>query len=100
MVVAAIALRHRRAAKLRTKHNQCLVQHAAARKIFDQSRSATVNLGGRALDVILDTAVVIPIAVVELDESHATLGQPARQEAVGGKRTVATLCAIQIERAL
>ena len=31
-------------------------------------------------------AVVVPIAVIELDETHAAFGQAARQQTVGGKR--------------
>ena len=31
-------------------------------------------------------AVMVPIAVIELDEAHAALGQPAREQAVVCKR--------------
>ena len=39
-------------------------------------------------DVVLDVAVVVPVAVVELDEPHAALGQPAGQQAVRRERAV------------
>ena len=48
----------------------------------------------------LHVAVVVPVAVVELNEAHAALGQPAGQQAVGGERAVARLGAVQIERRL
>ena len=42
-------------------------------------------------DVVLDAAVVVPVAVIELDEAHAALGQPPGQQAVGRERAVAAL---------
>ncbi len=48
----------------------------------------------------LDRTVVVPIAVVELDESHAALGQPPGEQAVAGKRAVAPLGAVQVEHVL
>ena len=50
-----------------------------------------VDLLGLERDVVLDVAVVVPVAVVELDEAHAALGQPAGQQAVRGERAVARL---------
>ena len=47
-----------------------------------------------------DVAVVVPVAVVELDEPHAALGQPAGQQAVRRERAVAALGAVQVERLL
>ena len=58
---------------------------------------APVDLLGLELDVVLDAAVVVPVAVVELDEAHAALGQPAGQQAVGGERAVARLGAVHVE---
>ena len=43
---------------------------------------------------------MVPVAVIELDEAHAALGQPAGQQAVRGERAVAALGAVQVETSL
>ena len=40
---------------------------------------------------------MVPVAVIELNEPHAALGQPPGQQAVGGERAVAPLRAVQLE---
>ena len=47
---------------------------------------------------VLDAAVMVPVLVIELDEPHAALGQPAGQQAVRGERAVARLAAVELER--
>ena len=46
----------------------------------------------------LIAAVVVPVAVIELDEPHAALGQPPGEQAVGGERAVAPLVPYSFER--
>ena len=41
-------------------------------------------------------AVVVPVAVIELDEPHAALGQPSGEQAVDGERPVARLAAVEL----
>ena len=49
-------------------------------------------------DAVGQVAVVVPALMVELDESHAALGQPAGQQAVGGERAGrAAVGAVQLE---
>ena len=43
---------------------------------------------------------MVPVAVIELDEPHAPLGQPAGQQAVGGERAVGAWRAVQVEHVL
>ena len=43
--------------------------------------------------------MVVPVAVVKLDETHAALGEPAREQAVGGKRAVARGATVELEGA-
>src|SRR5436853_103581 len=70
------------AAELAAPNHQRIVQHAALFQVADQSRRRAIYLLGFECDVGLDTAVVVPIAVVELDESYTALGQPSGQQAV------------------
>ena len=48
----------------------------------------------------LTLLVMVPVAVVELDEAHAALGQPPRQQAVRGERAVARLRAVHLQHVL
>src|SRR5258708_39795527 len=44
--------------------------------------------------------MMIPIAMVKLDEADAALGEPTRQQAIGRERSVARVRAIGIQNAL
>ena len=51
----------------------------------DLAQDDLVDLAGGDLDVVANAAVMVPGAVVELYETHAALGQAARQQAVSGE---------------
>ena len=90
VVVAAVApLRHRGAAELAGPDDQGLVQHPSLLQVDDQGHAGAVDLLGLEGDPLLHAAVMIPVFMVELDETHAALGQPAGEQAVGGERAVA-----------
>ena len=55
---------------------------------WGQRRDGLVDFAGRALHVLLDAAVVIPGAVIHLDEPHAALRQSPGEQAVGGEGAV------------
>ena len=78
--------------------DQRVVEHAALLQVLDRARPCAWSTSLAATgDVVLDAAVVVPVAVVELDEAHAALGQPPGQQAVGRERAVAALRAVQVE---
>ena len=91
VVVAAVALGHRRPAELAAPDHQRLVEHAALLQVLDERGRSLVDLRGGPLDVLFDHAVMVPVAMVELDEPHAPLGQPPGQQAVGAERAVGAL---------
>ena len=95
VMVAAGALRHRRAAKLTGPDQQCLVQHAPVLQVGDQCHAGPVDLLGLVLHTLLDATVVVPVFVIHLDEPHTPLRQPPGQQAVGGKRPVPRLAAVE-----
>ena len=74
-----------RAAELAAPDHQRVVEHAALFQVLDQRGRSLVDLRGGSLDVLLDRAVMVPVAMVELDEPHAALGQAAGQQAVGAR---------------
>ena len=93
-----VALRHRRAAELAGPDDQRVVEHAALLEVGDQRRAGLVDFAGAQRQLFLQQAVMIPVAVVELDEAHAAFGQAAGEQAVRGKRAVARLAAVELER--
>ena len=97
MVVAAVPLGHRRAAKFGAEHDQRVVEHPPAGQILYQCCGTAIDFAGRALDVLLHAAVVVPVAVVELNEPHASLRQPPGQETVCSERAVTAAGAIKVE---
>ena len=91
VVVAAVALGHRRAAEFAAPDHQRVVEHAALLEVLDQRGRGLVDLLGHAGDLVFDAAVMVPVAVIKLDEAHAALGQPPGQQAVGGEGAVGPL---------
>src|SRR5439155_23101796 len=77
VVVAAVALGHGRTAELAAPDDQGFVEHAALSEVLDESGGALVHFRGAAADVVADAAMMVPVAMIELDEADATLGQAA-----------------------
>src|SRR5258706_1782796 len=86
MVIATIALRHGSATKFTSPNDQRIFQHAAGLEVLQQSSGAPVNQTGRSGDSIFDAAMVVPAAMVKLDEAHAAFRQPPPQQTVGLER--------------
>ena len=88
MVVAAVvrgrelALRVHRAPELSAPQDQRLVEEAAALQVGEQRRLRLVDCLGLELDLARQVPVLVPAAHVELDEAHAALGEPPREQAV------------------
>src|SRR5262249_42320892 len=97
MIAAAAPLRHRRAAELAAPDHQRLVEHAALLEVGDQRRRRAVDLLSLEDEIVLHVRVVIPVAMIKLDEAYASLGETPRQQAVRRERSVAWLCAVHLE---
>ena len=77
------ALRVWRAAELAAPDHQRVVEHAALLQIEDQARRRPGRCRAPATgSFCVQAAVMVPAAMVELDEAHVALGQPPRQQAV------------------
>ncbi len=94
---AFVFLRHRRAAEFATPNDDRIVEHAPLFQVLDERRGGAVHVGGVLADEFDEVVVMVPIAVVKLDEPHAALGQAAREEAVGSERAIAGLATIEVE---
>ena len=97
MVASVTALRHRRAAKLTAPHHQSILEHAALLEIGNQRCCGLVGLLGLDGHVAFDAAVMIPVAMVELDKTNPALRQTPCQQAIGGKGTVARFRAVELQ---
>src|SRR5439155_23854937 len=92
VVIAAVApLGHGCSPKLTSKHHEGILEHVALFQVLDQCGGGPVRFLRFNGDVGLDSPVVVPIPVVELDEPHTAFRQAPREQAVRCKRTVAGL---------
>jgi hypothetical protein len=92
------ALRHGRAPEFAGPDDEGVVENAALLQVGDQGHAGAVDFLGLQRDAVLDAAVVVPVLVVELDETHAALGQTAGEKAVRGEGSVARLAAVELQR--
>ena len=101
VVVAAGALAHGGAAEFAAPDDECVVEHAAFLEVFDESGAGLVGVEGGLGHGFLDVAVVVPCAVVELDEADPAFGETAGEETIAGEGTVAGfLDAVEVEDVL
>ena len=96
MVIATGALRHGRAAKFTAPDNESVFEHAALLEVADEGSGALVDESRRGVDAVFDSTVVLPAAVIQLDEPDTALGNPAGEQAVGGKGAIAAFGAVHV----
>ena len=88
MMVAAVvrfrqlALAVDRAAELAAPDDQRVVQQPALLQIADQRRRRLIGVAALEREIARQIVVLVPAAMIELDEAHVALGQPAREQAI------------------
>src|SRR6185436_3739288 len=92
MIAAVVVLGERalavdRATEFTRPHHERVVEQPATAKILDERGLRLIDELRLRADLVREVAVLVPAAHVELDESHAALGEPAREEAVRGERS-------------
>src|SRR5690348_882197 len=76
VVIAAVSsLGHGRSPKFPSKHYQGVLEHVALFQVLDQRGGSAIRFLRFNSDIGSDSAVVIPIAVIELDEPHTAFRQ-------------------------
>src|SRR5580704_17962184 len=91
MTIAAVAvgldgaLRVRRPAEFAAPDNQSVIEHAALLQIENQRRRRLIGIARENRELLGEPGVMIPAAVIELNESHVALRQTPGQQTVGGK---------------
>src|SRR5207249_1494693 len=91
------ALAHGRAPEFARPNDERVFEHVALLEVGDQRHASAIDLLRLQGYALLDTAVVVPVFVIKLDETDAALRQAAGQKAVRGKRPVARRAAVQVE---
>ena len=107
MVVPAIilagqaALRIDRPAELSAPDDQRIIEHAALLEVLNQGGRAAVGVVALVPEGGGQVAVLVPAAMQDLDDAHASFDQPARQQgAVGEGARLAHRRAVHIQNAL
>lgn len=86
LLALKLALAESGAAKLTGEDDEGVFKHAALFEVVNETGAGLVDVISLPLDLFWEFAVVVPAAVKELNETDATLGHAAREEAVAGKR--------------
>src|SRR5581483_11038178 len=92
-VTAAVAdfvgianLHQRRASEFARPDDQGRIEQTALFQVFDQSRGRFIGDVAVLFQLGVEVRMIVPACVVDHDEAHPALYQPARQQAVGCKR--------------
>src|SRR5262249_43942756 len=72
--------------ELPSPDDERVIEQSAPLQVDDERRARAIGLAALALDVARQVVVLIPALVIELNELHASLGEPPREQTVRGKR--------------
>ena len=91
-------LRVNRPPELAAPDHQCLIEHPALLEVGDQRGGRLVHITALQRQIARQVAVLIPAAMVQLDEAHAALGQAPGQQTIRRVRARLTrVRAVQIK---
>src|SRR5689334_7109214 len=79
-----LALAINRATEFPAPDDQRVVQQPALLQIMNERRSRLIGAPALESQIARQVVVLIPAAMIKLNETNAALGPPARQQAVGG----------------
>ena len=86
MVAAVVSFRGRRAAELAAPEDQRVLEQAACLQVLEQARDRPIDFECVAGDALLEPTVLVPlVAVRDLHEPHAALGEPAGHQALAAE---------------
>src|SRR5687768_14814553 len=84
------------AAEFAAPNDECVVEEAALFEVLNEGGAGLVGGLGLAFDFGGEIAVVVPIAMDELDERHIAFGEAAGEKAVVGETGFAGFGAIHV----
>ncbi|MFM1944913.1 MAG: hypothetical protein RI897_3895 [Verrucomicrobiota bacterium] len=97
---AAFFLGHGGAAEFAAPDDEGVVEQAALFEVGEEGVGGFIGEGAADVHVFDEVAVVVPSAVVEVDEADALFGEASGEEAIGGVGAVAGLGAVHVEDVL
>lgn len=97
VMITAVALGHGCPAELTPEYHQGVIEKAPLLQVLDESRRRPVDLPRGRLDVVLDSSVMIPGAMIDLDEADTTLGEPPGEQSIRRVAAIGALGAVQLE---
>src|SRR5215813_1870057 len=93
-----LALAINRAAEFPAPDDQRVFEQTALLQILNERRGRLVRAPALERKIARQVAVLIPAAMIKLNEAHAAFGQSPRQQTVGGVRArFARLRAVHLE---
>jgi hypothetical protein len=74
-----------RSAKLSSPNNQSVLKHSQTLQVFYECGGRSIGFTALCLNVVLQVSMLVPALMIELNESHTLLSEPAREEAICGE---------------
>ncbi len=88
-----------RASEFAAPDDQRVVQHAALLEVFQQRVTGLIDVLALAGHPSGDIGMMVPVVVIDLNESHAAFGQSSRhQDRVGKRARLLRFFAVQFEK--
>ena len=72
-------------AEFTAPNDERFVEEAALFEVFDEGGAGLIDIHRQAREVFVERAMVVPVAMVELDETHTAFGEAAGDETVAGE---------------
>src|SRR5688572_1684739 len=95
-----IALHISGAAEFATPDDQGFLEQSALFEIEDERGARLIDILALERQMLRELSVLIPAAMIELDETNAAFNQPPREQTIRGKRPRFTrIFAVKLERA-
>src|SRR5687767_3549804 len=88
-MVASTSLAHWRAAEFTAPNYQSVIEQTSLLEILDERRTGPVTRFRSIGHVLLDVVVMVPGAMIKLNESHSAFGEAAGEQAVRSEAAVA-----------
>lgn len=92
---------HGGAAEFAAPNDECIFEESAFFEIFDESGGGLIDFAADLIECGVEVgvfaAVVVPVGVVELDESYTAFDHASGEQAVVGEGGLSGLCPVQFE---
>src|SRR5438093_12174230 len=85
IVFLDLALAVNRAPKFAAPNHRRVIEHAALLQVHDQRGARLVRIFALLANAFRQGVVLVPAAMIKLDEAYAALGHAAREETIIGE---------------